>query len=489
MTAPVTNINPGFAAMAHDFEAAPETTKLTPERIAEIAKLDPLEYETSRNDLARELGVRASFLDNAVKKQRPREDVEEAPFEDVEPAAEAVNGAELLDDVQRAIERFCVLPEHSAPLMAAWVLHAWAHECFDISPVLGIVSPEKRCGKTTALSIVSALVPRPMHAVNISASVLFRVIEKYKPTVLVDEADTFLDNDGNGDLRGMLNGGHNRLSAYVWRSVGDEHEPRRFKVWSPKAVAMIGTLPDTLEDRSLVVRLRRKEAGEKVERFRADRINDFMPLRQRAARWVQDNTIQLGNADPSIPDALNDRAQDNARAICAIADAAGQHWPKTVRAALVGMSKTGEADEPQSAGVMLLRDLAELFETRRGDRLGSADLTEALCALEESPWAEWRRGSPISPRGVAKLLKPYGIRPNHDKGGSFYRPSDFKDAFARYLVLSVSNTATSPTSVTDSASVINLSNENNAGGTCEGNDTCLRGDRNKRHCETWEGEL
>ncbi len=94
---------------------------------------------------------------------------------------------------------------------------------------------------------------------NVTTSVLFRVIEKHTPTVLIDEGDTSLaDND---ELRGVLNGGHNRLSAYVWRSVGDDHEPRRFRVWAPKCIAMIGKLPDTLEDRALVVHLRRKQAG------------------------------------------------------------------------------------------------------------------------------------------------------------------------------------------------------------------------------------
>lgn len=349
--------------------------------------------------------------------------------------------------------------------------------------MLGIVSPEKRCGKTTALSVVSALTPRAMHAVNISASVLFRVIEKYKPTVMVDEADTFLDADKNGDLRGMLNGGHNRLSAYVWRSVGDDHEPRRFKVWAPKVVAMIGNLPDTLEDRSLVVRLRRKRDGEAVERFRADRINDFLPLRQKAARWVKDNALTLANADPLVPDALHDRAQDNARCICAIADAVGGHWPVTIRAALVGMHHEVEADEPQSAGVLLLRDVAEIFEAKRAERIGSTDLLNALCALEESPWNEWRGGRiPITTRGIAKLLKPYGISPAQDRIGSFYRPADFADAFNRYLSNGVEKTTTSTTSATAPTNATEISNEINQHGTCGTYGTYSHGGG-------WEGEI
>lgn len=459
-------------------------------RIAELAKLKPLDYELCREAVAKEMGLRVSFLDKAVQEFRGDPDDDSAdPFEDVEPAAYPVDGAALLAELQATVLRFCILPDHSAPLIAAWVLHAWAHEDFDISPVLGIVSPEKRCGKTTALSVVSALTPRAMHAVNISASVLFRVIEKYKPTVMVDEADTFLDADKNGDLRGMLNGGHNRLSAYVWRSVGDDHEPRRFKVWAPKVVAMIGNLPDTLEDRSLVVRLRRKRDGEAVERFRADRINDFLPLRQKAARWVKDNALTLANADPLVPDALHDRAQDNARCICAIADAVGGHWPVTIRAALVGMHHEVEADEPQSAGVLLLRDVAEIFETRGVAGIGSTDLLNALCALEESPWSEWRGGRPISTRGIAKLLKPYGIEPKRDMSHRFYRRIDFMDAFNRYLSDGGEKSATSATSVTETASVTEKYNEINTHDTYAANDAYSRHDASKVHNDGWEGEI
>jgi len=52
---------------------------------------------------------------------------------------------------------------------------------------------------------------------------------------------------------------------------------------------------------------------------------------------------------------------------------------------------------------------------------------------EESPWAEWRQGGPITARGVAMLLAPFGIRPDHDRSGRLYRLSAFQDAVTRYL--------------------------------------------------------
>ena len=96
-----------------------------------------------------------------------------------------------------------------------WVLHARAHNASQISPILALVSPEKRCGKTTALGLVQRLVPRPMPASNITSVALFRATEKWMPTDLVGEVDTFLrDSD---ELRGILNSG--RPGAQPRRSV------------------------------------------------------------------------------------------------------------------------------------------------------------------------------------------------------------------------------------------------------------------------------
>lgn len=455
-------------------------------KIAELAKLSALEYELSREDAAESLGVRVSKLDQFVQAARPAdaaaEDAPTDPFDMVEAWPEPVDGADLLHELQQTVERFCVLPEHTAPLMAAWVLHAWAHDASDISPVLAFVSPEKRCGKTTALSVIGALTPKTMHAVNISTSVLFRVIEKFCPTVLIDEADTFLE--ANDELRGVLNGGHNRLSAYVWRTVGDDFEPRRFRVWAPKCVAMIGKLPDTLEDRALVVHLRRKQEGETVERFRADRLHEFLHLRQKAARWAEDSASRLRDMDPMVPQELNDRAQDNARAICAIADAAGGPWPKAIRDALVGAAAQID-DEPQSAGVLLLRDVAEVFETKGIAGIGSTDLCTALCEIEESPWNEWRGGRPISTRGVAKLLKAFGIEPKRDTHHRYYRRMDFADAFNRYLSEGAKNSVTSSTSVMPDRNQLEL--QHNSNDAYAGRDTY------KRHTagadQEWEGEI
>jgi putative DNA primase/helicase len=195
---------------------------------------------------------------------------------------------------------------------------------------------------------------------------------------------------------------------------------------------MIGNLPDTLEDRALVVQLKRKEGHEKVERMNAKRVTELKFVRRMAARWVADNEITLSNADPDVPEELNDRAQDNCRILCAIADAAGGAWPSRIRSALVGMAAARAGDEPKSKGVMLLTDIADILERWKGDRITSADLVNELVAIEDGPWAVWKGGEPITTRMVASLLKPYDVRPERDMHKRFYSVAALRGAVGRY---------------------------------------------------------
>jgi hypothetical protein len=110
------------------------------------------------------------------------------------------------------------------------------------------------------------LTPRSIAASNITAASLFRTIEQFGPTLSLDEADTFLGE--NDELRGVINSGHRRSTAFVIRTVGDEHEARLFSTWCAKVIAAIGKLQGTLEDRSILVSMRRRAPGESVERFR-----------------------------------------------------------------------------------------------------------------------------------------------------------------------------------------------------------------------------
>ncbi|MBM3566047.1 MAG: DUF3631 domain-containing protein, partial [Alphaproteobacteria bacterium] len=303
--------------------------------ISRLAALPPIEYQTQRKTAAKRLGgMRASALDDFVKAKR--EENSPAPSKSnalelptPEPWPDPVEGAALLSNMTAAIRRHVVMEEGAPEIVAFWVIYAHALDAFGISPRLSITSPEKGCGKTTALDVVGRLVPRPLHVANISAAAIFRTIEAAQPTLLIDEGDTFLkDND---EIRGILNSGHRKSAAFVVRTVGDDHEPRKFSTWAATAIAMIGRLPDTLEVRSVPVRLRRRLDSETIESLRGDKASHLDVLGRMAARWALDNFEAIRAADPVMPDGIINRAADNWRPILAIADVAGGEWPERMR--------------------------------------------------------------------------------------------------------------------------------------------------------------
>jgi putative DNA primase/helicase len=290
-------------------------------------------------------------------------------------------------------------------------------------------------------------------AANITPASIFRTIEAWRPTLLLDEGDTYLKQ--NDEMRGVLNSGFSRASAYVIRTVGDNHEPRQFATWCPKVIALIEALPDTLQDRSLVILLRRKLASEKPERFSKRHHRELDDLCAKCARWVVDNIEQLDDADPDLPDELNDRAQDCWRPLFAIADAVAGEWPDEARRVALALAGDGASDQSESAGVLLLGHIRDVFETKGVTALKSSELADALNANEEWPWCEWRGGREISYRGVAALLKPYGIRPQKKRNANEYVSSNFEDAWDRYLdpVIAPDTPALSSTTSTDNAKV------------------------------------
>ena len=409
--------------------------------LAELAKLSPIEYDRRRDEAAKLLKVRVSTLDAEVERRRPKDSTPEegagcrVSCEDPEPWDDPVDGETLANELVSIFLRFLVLLDEVAEVLTLWVLHSHAHDGAFVSPILAVTSPEKRCGKTTLLSLLQALVRRPLPTSNATASTIFRAVEKWRPTLLIDEADTFLRD--SEELRGILNSGHTRSQAFVLRNVevGGDYEPRAFSTWAPKAVALIGKMHPTLMDRSVVASMRRKRPDEKVEGLRLDRLDELADLPRRLARWSDDHMGQLRTADPEVPPGMNDRAADNWRPLLAIADTIGGSWPKKARDALAMLTACDDGDE--AVGVMLLEDIRALFKSVGKDRLPSADIVTALGKKEHRPWPEWKNEKLLTTRQLAGLLKPFGIHPGSKRDGEEtfkgYLLADFRDAFERYI--------------------------------------------------------
>ena len=406
--------------------------------IARLAALDPLEYDRQRESAASAMGVRVGTLDKLVFQARKDDEQVEAGDELVEgvsPWPEPVDGAALLNQAREALKTYCVLPLGADVALSLWVMAGYAIDAFRIFPKGCLTSPEKRCGKTTTLEVIGALAHRSLTASSATPSVLFRAIDAWRPTLLIDEADTFLA--GNEELRGIINSGHTRSGAFVLRTEGDasDRQPKKFSTWSPMMIAMIKTPPDTIRDRSIMVMLRRKLPDERVARLPFDLADEMADFRRKCRRWADDHKDTLKDCRPDAPHVGSDRAMDNWLPLLAVADTAGGQWPELARNAMEVMEIRDDTDD--GIGPMILRDVREVFEQRNADRLFSDDLVEALIDMEERPWCEWRHGKPLTKNSLARLLAPFGIKSSTIRCGAVTRKGYIKakcqDAFDRYL--------------------------------------------------------
>lgn len=427
-------VDPTTAPDAETVTRAPAESALDPLTAAvnRLAKLSPLEYDKIRKEEAKNLGVRPGTLDAAIKSAR-REEPDDSPFEDVEPWHEPVDGAALLDSLTATIRRFIICESHTAQAVALWVVMTWLMDVVQVAPLAVITAPEKRCGKSMLLFLIGRLVSRPLMSSSISPSALFRSIDAWNPTLLIDETDACLKD--NEELRGLINCGHTRDSAFTIRCVGDDHTPKRFNVWGAKALSGIGHVADTLMDRSIILELRRKLPHESVDRIRYAEPGLFAELRSKLARFADDSSERVRLARPSLPPSLNDRQQDNWEPLLAIAMVAGGDWHKIGTEAAVKLS--GGESLSMSIGVELLSDIREIFEHKKVDRISSIDLIKELCADDEKPWATYNKGFQIKPRQLASKLKGYGIHSKPIRIGCAvskgYEVDQFQEAFKRYI--------------------------------------------------------
>jgi hypothetical protein len=348
------------------------------------------------------------------------------------PLSDAWVSGSSLAGIESFLRRYVAFAtDHEAVAIALWIAHAHLVEEFDVSPILTVTSAEMRSGKTRVLDCLELLVPEPVRLVIPSEAVLYTILaQRPRPTLLLDEADAIFGPrmaEKYEGIRAVLNSGNRRGTPV--RRVNLEGKKRRielFDVYGAKALAGIGKLPDTVADRAVPIRMRRRSPDEVVARFR-QRIA-AVEARQLAFDWSSVTLVP----DVPVPEDLNDRAADSWEPLLAIADAVGGSWPMRARLAAIALS-TGE-DEQVSVGIRLLGDIREVFDA--DSHLPTPELLRRLHDLEEAPWGDWY-GKPLSARYLAKILAPYRVVPLQKRVTGAptrgYFRSEFEDAWRRYL--------------------------------------------------------
>ncbi|MFC7382795.1 DUF3631 domain-containing protein [Sphaerisporangium rhizosphaerae] len=346
------------------------------------------------------------------------------------------DGAALLDALRDALTRYVILPTpEAADAVTLWIAASHAQLAWAHAPRLVIRGPEKRCGKSRLLDVVEATCHDPFITVNSSSAAIYRSISEDPPTMLVDEADTIFGPkaDGNEDLRGLLNAGHQR-NRPAKRYDAATNRVESIPTFAMAALAGIGAMPDTIEDRAVVIRMRRRGPGESVAPYRHKR--DRPNLRQLAealAAWLRPDIDTLQEAEPPMP--VEDRAADTWEPLVAVADHAGGTWPARARAAVLALTAEADDNSETSTRIRLLTDCRTAFGT--DSVLPTATLLERLKADPEAGWADYGPTG-LTPMKLGALLREYEIRsdtirfPAPVGQAKGYQRAAFTDAWARY---------------------------------------------------------
>ncbi len=342
---------------------------------------------------------------------------EGAIYEPIIPDGQPQELAAILDEIVATIKQFVIIGDDEAIALAVWAVHTYVFRQRDAVAYVAIQSPEKRCGKTTLLSVLAGLADKALVASNVSVGALFRAIDEAGPTLLIDEADTFLGH--NSVMRGILNCGNTRRTAFVLRIAERKHrksgadpEPVegqsnvvRYSCWCPKVVAMIGNVPETLADRSIVINMVRKLVSEECAP-----LSEFnpKPIQRKCARWAMDNTKAVQDYPRQDLRMVSDRASDTYEPLMVLARLAGGDWPDRLTKAATRLC-SHENTDAESASLLL--DTLAVFIVMNAKRIFSRTLAAQLKG--KSGWAVYDITSrqEVSELSVARVLRRYGIKP------------------------------------------------------------------------------
>jgi hypothetical protein len=415
-----------------------ETSEQVLNRLSSMSSLDQAKVLKSE---AQKLGIPVGDLRGALKTHQKAGSAEQSNdvVESLAPWDGPLDPAAIAEEIRTSVTAYAVVAPHVDTALALWVMASYRLNEFRKFPLLNITAPEMNCGKSVIIDLLACYCGRALEVENISPSAIYRTIELCQPTLLIDEADTFLK--GNEDARGILNSAHKRGGGVV-RTVGDDHEPKKFSTYTPIAIAGIGAVHGTILSRCIVVQMERMGPDDHIHTMMATDEPQALAARSKLLAWAAE--VIPGGVAMVVPKTGNRRIMDCWNPLFVIAHLLGGEWPERCLRAFQALNqRDAEEDNP---GTELLRDIRRVFELEGGTAIHTSVLVESLIALDDSRWADWNRGRGINAKGVAKLLKPYRVRSQQIKIQGLnrhgYPMASFERPFAKYCPVSPSLNAT-----------------------------------------------
>lgn len=353
--------------------------------------------------------------------------------------------ADLLSSIIGTLKQYVALKDSEYITVALWILHTHCYRNFMITPRLVLRSPTPGCGKTVLMDLLERLTARGARYGSLTTAALVRLIDATRPTLMLDEADNLgIALQQNGVLRAILNEGHR---AGGRRPIMVDGEVRVFEVFTPVALALpdtMGGLTRTLDSRSITINMERSER--ELKQLDINHLDGTLDrLHGQILIWRRG--VKL-DSNPKMPVGTLNRDADNWRAMVSVADSLDHGG--LARGAMVEMAKLHRdadckvdlltdirtlfdrrvaartlLDDPHAArrfeSKALLNEALHaaahtLFDQHAVDHFPSKILLDALHALDDSDWTEFRgvRGDEAPHRlrhsELTSMLGAFGIR-------------------------------------------------------------------------------
>lgn len=363
----------------------------------------------------------------------------------------------ILDDVYDYLGRFIVYPNnHARVIHTLWIVHTHLIDAFDYTPRLCILSAEKRSGKSTLVKLTKVLSQKGEAFVNPNPANIYSIIDEgrqaedsYVPTLCIDEQDRLWNRKETGDLIAIIDQGFEKDNDGVPRtrqnSITGKRTTDRFNTFCPVLLAGIETnmIPDTILDRSIVIRMKRRMSSESIERFRTRYKTQAIELRQKIEQWAKENIEKAKECIPDIPSDIDDRYGDICEPLFVVTNVTNvtdvTRWKEALVNAIKSYASKRAEDEP-SRNILWLGEVRDIIGDK--DRVSKQDIINQL---------ESRLG--MNRNVINSLIKKFDIPKDKpirfiDKTERGWYSSDWVDVFSRYLETAVTN-VTNVTNVTE----------------------------------------
>jgi hypothetical protein len=381
-------------------------------------KMDITDREAFAKEVASRLGVtKASLLSTEGSKKTASS--RQVIFHDLEPCEQPVDGNALLAELVALIHKHILINNDDALTIAPWIIWTYLadEDYVEVSPYLGITSPDKRCAKTRCLDLIERLVKRGYGISDITKSSFFRFVEQWHPTLCLDEFHKLIKN--RPDLLQPFLNAYSRNKPVLVTNT-ETMEPEVFDIWGARALAYLEELDDQFRDRVIEINLERKPRGVTKPKLRETPLAYTEELRRKLLRWALDNAEAVGKAIVPVFETDNDRAADNWEMLFKIIATID---PDNV-AAVVQIAHTKETSimaERESEQEAALKAIRKVYEDAC-EHIGKAFSDPAtdvfisldtICSImnrdKEGVWQAWHFGEQRGAyeRKIAQILRSY----------------------------------------------------------------------------------